>query len=397
MGLHSTQVTATPILLYFRKRAFSKVLRCLKVRCIHCGFQRAKNTTRQIEHLQQCQEYLNSPQAQELLAESEGDLPNGRPNGDNIFNGSRPNPNLQVNRRGPNQNKRKPDQAFGPSGALPSPGPRVALPSLTNHLLGQVGNAFRSATQQPFLSHAGCGTISANALSQWLTQDSHYARGYVSFIGQLIAKVRLPAVKNTQFHILYRIMDLLISALNNIRREMSFFEITATKYSINLSEAPPNPICRAYLDLFNSSSGAGASLLEGMVVLWATEHCYLVAWQYAASFSQSLNTPSASGENHIVALHQALIPNWTSSAFSKFVYACKDLVDELANESSERNGKELAMRCEDTFRQICWLEQRFWPEVDGMGEERDTGTANGTNGDSAGGLLDGVEEAATEA
>lgn len=27
------------------------------------------------------------------------------------------------------------------------------------------------------------------------------------------------------------------------------------------------------------------------------------------------------------------------------------------------------MRCEEIFRQICWLEQRLWPDVDGMGEE----------------------------
>lgn len=27
------------------------------------------------------------------------------------------------------------------------------------------------------------------------------------------------------------------------------------------------------------------------------------------------------------------------------------------------------MRCEEVFRQICWLEERFWPDVDGMGEE----------------------------
>ena len=26
-------------------------------------------------------------------------------------------------------------------------------------------------------------------------------------------------------------------------------------------------------------------------------------------------------------------------------------------------------RCEEIFRQICWIEERFWPEVDGMGEE----------------------------
>jgi hypothetical protein len=82
-----------------------------------------------------------------------------------------------------------------------------------------------------------------------------------------------------------------------------------------------------------------------------------------------MTTPSS--DNHIVALHQALIPNWTSPAFNKFVDATRALVDELANTTTARDGKEEMMRCDEIFRQICWLEQRFWPEVNGMGEEVD--------------------------
>lgn len=99
--------------------------------------------------------------------------------------------------------------------------------------------------------------------------------------------------------------------------------------------------------------------------------CLRTAWQYASSFSSSLSTPST--ESHIIALHQALIPNWTSPAFSKFIDACRALVDELANITTARDGKEEMMRCEEIFRQICWLEERFWPNVDGMGEENDSG------------------------
>lgn len=31
------------------------------------------------------------------------------------------------------------------------------------------------------------------------------------------------------------------------------------------------------------------------------------------------------------------------------------------------------VRCEEIFRQICWLEERFWPNVDGMGEQDESG------------------------
>lgn len=66
-----------------------------------------------------------------------------------------------------------------------------------------------------------------------------------------------------------------------------------------------------------------------------------------------------------------MIPNWTSPAFNKFVDATRSLVDELANTTTARDGKEEMMRCDEIFRQICWLMLRFWPEVNGMGEEVD--------------------------
>lgn len=78
-----------------------------------------------------------------------------------------------------------------------------------------------------------------------------------------------------------------------------------------------------------------------------------------------------------MALHQALIPNWTSPAFNKFVDATRALVDELANTTTARDGKEEMSRCDEIFRQICWLEQRFWPEVDGMGEDNDRAQLTG--------------------
>jgi hypothetical protein len=124
---------------------------------------------------------------------------------------------------------------------------------------------------------------------------------------------------------------------------------------------------------------------------------------YAHSFASTLSGPSA--EAHIAALHQSLIPNWTSPAFSKFVDACRSLVDELAISPTISNGKEEMQRCEQAFRQVCWLSERFWPDVDGMGEEDETGrlglsvNSNAAGADSSGfgGVLNGVTESAAGA
>jgi hypothetical protein len=118
---------------------------------------------------------------------------------------------------------------------------------------------------------------------------------------------------------------------------------------------------------------------------------------YAQSFTSTLSGPSA--ESHIAALHQSLIPNWTSPAFSKFVDACRGLVDELAISPTIANGKEEMQRCEQVFRQSCFLAQRFWPDVDGMGEEDDTDRlmADASAQSDSSGFLNGAAEAAAGA
>lgn len=97
---------------------------------------------------------------------------------------------------------------------------------------------------------------------------------------------------------------------------------------------------------------------------------------------------SADRNTHIAALQESLIPNWTSQGFMKFVEACKAIVDELANSQTSGSGAAELTNCEVNFRQVAWLWQQIWPEVTGMGEEKEdaaeTGEANGEgeNGDA---------------
>jgi len=372
--------------------------------------------------LLQCREFLNSPEGQQAAQNGElnpvapaANMTRNAPS-QNIYQGKAPNPNLS-GKRGPYKPRVSGGAPATPLRPMPPPGPPKAMPSLANHLLGHDTAAVTAATQSQFLSHAGCGTLSAPALMQWLSQDAHISRAFVSFVGTLIGKVRLPETSNSQQHTTYRAMDLLISTLNNVRREMSFFEVNAGKYGLVIGGEEIKPATKAYLDLFASASSPSASLLEGMVVLWATEHVshpdlfvlrcsargscpltnsqlYRASWHYASTFTNTMPSstyslpsyltssqgdvsnpfgPNASSSSnndaHISALQQALIPNWTSPAFSKFVDACRAIVDELANAQTSGNGREEMQRCETVFKQQLWLWARLWPEVNGMGEE----------------------------
>jgi Putative transcription activator len=256
---------------------------------------------------------------------------------------------------------------------------------LSTYLLSHFPSSFHRATTHPFLLSAGRGTLSKKTLSQWLSQDRLYGQSYIRFIGLLlskivipqhnpdIAKIRTPSTEERIFHAL-------TEALVNIRRELGFFEDVAEKYDLDLTAVPereegeeedkkgwqifgPNHITKAYIDLFMAAGSAGTSLLEGLTVLWATEWCYLSAWRFA----KGQQTEEQEGEEEDLdggALRGELIPNWSSGEFEEFVVLIRDAMDELAGrlKGAEEAERERG-KCLGWWRQVLWLEERFWPDV----------------------------------
>ncbi|KAF7191124.1 putative transcription factor [Pseudocercospora fuligena] len=379
----------------------STAQKCMRVRCLSCGFVRAKNTTRQVEHLATCQDFLTSTEGQQAVQNGELEMtPAGPPPAYNnqmrgdIWRGGAPNPMLQVG----NTPVNRPSMGGGGNRMQPPPRPQ---PSLASHLLNKWPDKLAKATQQQFLSHAGCGTLSATALAHWLGQNSHISRAMIAFIGKLIGKVSLPETSNSKTNTHYRALDLLVSTVSNIRKELDFIEATKRKHSIQSDGEPPSPMTKAYVDLLASAADTRSTLLEGMVALWATEHCYYASWQYASNFASNMPTSTYSvpsyltqtngnpygdpgsvrpanglSDQHLAALQEALIPNWTSREFSKFVEACRAIVDELANAETTGSGRDQLLRCEQQYQQVIYLWERVWPEVDGMGQENDLDDAD---------------------
>ncbi|KAK5952193.1 hypothetical protein OHC33_006666 [Knufia fluminis] len=251
-----------------------------------------------------------------------------------------------------------------------SPTPQPLTTRLTSALLGSSPDQFRAATQHPFLMSAGKGTLSKHDLSRWLSQDRLYAETYISFITSLIARVTLPFsfISDKTSCLRWRIVNLLTGALTNIQREINFFTTVARKYDLRLDQPfsdssstfGPNDITAQYLSLFRLYHlDPDQSLLEGLLVLWATEKCYLEAWTYASTFlAQDIaGADDADGG----ALRDEFIPNWSSAEFENFVDDIADVTDELAQ-------KDGALRKIEVYRAL-WLhvleiEREFWPNVD---------------------------------
>jgi thiaminase len=239
-------------------------------------------------------------------------------------------------------------------------------PLLTQALLESYPDSLKSATETLFLRLAGAGRITKVQLSRWLSQDRLYAETYICFITSLIARVSLPYayVSEKSKSLRWRLIKLLTGALNNIHRELEFFTSTAQKYDLDLNckdneEAEtfmPNYATQQYMDLFRSFFVDPVSpLMEGMVILWATEQCYLSAWTYASQFTEADNHDQDGG-----ALREAFIPNWTSNEFKKFVDEIAELTNLLADR--EQAGKKLEVY-KAVWSHVLDIEQRFWPEI----------------------------------
>lgn len=285
------------------------------------------------------------------------------------------------------------------------------------------------AIAHPFLTAAGKGTIPTHLLSAWLAQDRLYAQTYIRFIGHLLSKINLPVLpsstsrshhpssssekedknqekekakeKKTEAH--QKAASTLSACLSNILTELSFFDSVADEYNLDLtpytsfpppSPSPlttpspsenrekkkgPNPTTQSYTDLFIASSASPtASLLEGLVVLYATEFCYLRAWRHAeAVLSERLRggggEGGGGGEDADGGALRRLIPNWASGEFEAFVERIGEVVDlvaegEIPSASFGGGGGEdvddMLGRCEKWWRQVVWLEERFWPDVE---------------------------------
>ncbi|KAL1964112.1 hypothetical protein VTN77DRAFT_7530 [Rasamsonia byssochlamydoides] len=266
---------------------------------------------------------------------------------------------------------------------------------LTSFLTSCGKVAFKRATKHPFLKAAGEGQVSKLTLSRWLSQDRLYAHAYIRFIGMLLSKVVLPprnpdSAKTRAPTTEQRVFDILVEALVNIQRELRFFEDTALEYGLDLTaleeseekekeKGPvvfgPLPITRAYIDLFMAAGSPGASLLEGMTVLFATEYCYLHAWKYAASVMETSSprptepSPASFSTGYERdpdggALRRKFIPNWSNPEFEKFVDTIRDVTDELAGrvKGAEEAEREKG-KCIGWWRQVLWLEEKFWPKM----------------------------------
>lgn len=225
----------------------------------------------------------------------------------------------------------------------------IAAPSLTSHLLSlSTVRPYSAATEHAFLVRAGNGTLSKDTLGLYLSQDRLYAaHGYVTYLGHLLAKVPFSSSRpfNSPYEkFLHRIVRIIEYSLQNVIREVNFFNDTATRFGLDIDGWKERKGTRDYLAEM-TRVGASGTIEDGIVFLWAMErvrtNCligyhyslfmilaqvYLDSWKYVASLTSPEEDPTP--VQKAVAF---LVSNWTNEEFIGFVSDLDSIVNQYVD------------------------------------------------------------------
>ncbi|KAM0207303.1 hypothetical protein ACHAQI_007791 [Fusarium lateritium] len=250
--------------------------------------------------------------------------------------------------------------------------------SLTQQLLASDEQGYKRATQSEFLRLAGHGKASKELLGRWLANDRLYIHSYCRGLGRLLSFLEYPDTvqQGVDPGATTQLLDWIVAALVNIRREEKFFIKTAADYGINVNletDANGRVDSSTKLEGLRRWEALYASVapnekdvlpwLEAAVIYWGTEKCYLDAWSWAKA--QLSEGDDGSNDADGGAVRKEFINNWTCKEFVDFVDDLGRIIDNAVAKVVEEKGEDakekLFKRVEAKWQDVLEAEETFWP------------------------------------
>jgi formylaminopyrimidine deformylase / aminopyrimidine aminohydrolase len=191
-------------------------------------------------------------------------------------------------------------------------------------------DAWRAATEHPFLAGIREGSLDPARFAAWLGQDYLFAGALLSFQARLLARAPRTA------------QPTLVRGAAALVEELSWFETQAGQRGLSLA-AVPAPSTLEYLALLGRLDTSPTPV--ALVALWALERVYRDAWQSAAPGAES---------------YREIVAHWTEPGFADYVAALEHLADIALTEFPSAEQRTV-------FDDVLRLEIAFW----------DAGTATG--------------------
>jgi formylaminopyrimidine deformylase / aminopyrimidine aminohydrolase len=160
-------------------------------------------------------------------------------------------------------------------------------------------DAWRDATDHPFLRGVRDGSVPVAAFDTWLVQDARFVADLLRFQARLLARAPRPA------------QGVLAGGAVALVEELAWFEGLAAGRGLDLA-APALPATRAYAALLARLEEADVP--TALTALWTIERTYLDAWSGAL--------PGAPA-------YREFVEHWTVPGFAGYVAGLAAAADAL--------------------------------------------------------------------
>ncbi|KAJ3020863.1 hypothetical protein HKX48_000093 [Thoreauomyces humboldtii] len=205
-------------------------------------------------------------------------------------------------------------------------------------LLAEHAEAYRLATQHPFLHHVANNNAD-KAFERWLTQELHFIIGYIRFLTTVLSRVSAEAPAGEAEGIIKG----LLATIEGMTKEAQFFleRGSAMAITFGYTDDTMNAVTRRYL-AFLTGVAEDSSWAETLVTMWIVEKVYLDSWTYAAEI-QPLSLPNK---------YERFIKHWANAEFAALV----SWLEGLACQAAPKVSPEV----NDVFKTVLTLELEFW-------------------------------------
>jgi thiaminase/transcriptional activator TenA len=180
-------------------------------------------------------------------------------------------------------------------------------------------DAWRDATDHPFLRGVRDGSVPVAAFDTWLVQDARFVADLLRFQARLLARAPRPA------------QAVLAGGAVALVEELTWFEGLAAGRGLDLA-APALPATRAYAALLARLEEADVP--TALTALWTIERTYLDAW---------------SGVLPGAPAYREFVEHWTVPGFAGYVAGLAAAADALP-----------AADPEAVFDEVLAAEVAFW-------------------------------------
>lgn len=204
---------------------------------------------------------------------------------------------------------------------------------IKKHLLIYTG-----ATRHPFILSIRDGSVDLSSFKTWLEQDYVFVREFVPFVASVLIKACQISDDGGD-------MEVVLSGLASLDKEIHWFKSEASKWDVSLSNISVHRTNRNYCRFLESLMLPEVDYAVAITAFWAIEAVYQLSFNHC--LEDGNKTPSEL---------QDTCRRWGDEAFGQYCSSLQKVVDRCLDKAPD----DVVRKAETTFLAVLEHEIEFW-------------------------------------